>query len=70
MLLTEDKDFGRLVYANRQPSGGVIFVRFPANARRTLSRAVMSVIKEKGEQLSSKFVVLSPGRVRISGSQD
>ncbi len=30
ILLTEDKDFGRLVYAHAHPSGGVILIRFPS----------------------------------------
>jgi len=64
ILLTEDKDFGQLVYANMQPSGGVIFIRYPAHVRSNLSKAVMSLIKEKGEQLASSFVVLRPGRIR------
>ena len=68
ILLTEDKDFGQLVYANAQPSGGVIFIRFPANIRATLPKAVMSLVKETGEQLVGRFVVLRPGRTRIGGS--
>ena len=51
ILLTEDKDFGQLVYANLQASGGVIFIRFPAGARKTLPKAVLNLIKEEGEQL-------------------
>src|SRR6266446_6998471 len=30
ILITEDKDFGQLVYAKMQKTGGVIFIRFPA----------------------------------------
>ena len=30
ILFTEDKDFGQLVFAEQQNSGGVILVRFPA----------------------------------------
>jgi predicted nuclease of predicted toxin-antitoxin system len=67
ILLTEDKDFGRLVYAQAQPSEGVILIRFPANARTTLRKAVLDVILEKGDQLRGRFVVLAPGRIRISG---
>ena len=37
VLLTEDKDFGELVYANTEPSGGVIFIRYPAG---TLTRII------------------------------
>jgi predicted nuclease of predicted toxin-antitoxin system len=47
VLLTEDKDFGQLVYANKQPSSGVILTRFPANARGTLPKAVLNLIAEK-----------------------
>lgn len=32
ILITEDKDFGQLVYAKMQRTGGVIFIRFPAGA--------------------------------------
>ena len=70
ILLTEDKDFGQLVYANAQPSGGIIFIRFPSRSRKALPKTVLDLIKEKGEGLTSKFVVLSPGRVRIGGGQD
>ena len=69
ILLTEDKDFGQLVYASAQPSGGVIFIRFPANARKALPKAVLNLIKESGAKMVGKFVVLRPGRVRIGGTQ-
>ena len=32
VLLTEDKDFGQLVFASGVPSSGVVFIRFPAGA--------------------------------------
>jgi len=32
LLITEDKDFGQLVYADMRSTGGVIFIRFPARA--------------------------------------
>lgn len=67
ILLTEDKDFGQLVYANKQPSGGVIFIRFPATARGTLSKTVLDLIRERGAQLAGDFVVLRPGRIRKRG---
>jgi len=37
ILLTEDKDFGQLVYAHGQKTGGVIFLRFPASARKKIA---------------------------------
>ena len=65
VLLTEDKDFGQLVYANARASGGVIFIRFPGKARATLPKTVVDLVSEKGEQLIGCFVVVQPGRIRI-----
>ena len=44
ILITEDKDFGQLVYAKMRKTGGVMFIRFPARvtARRWL-QAVSSL---------------------------
>jgi predicted nuclease of predicted toxin-antitoxin system len=66
LLLTEDKDFGRLVFAARVDSPGVILIRFPAFARRTLPDAVRRFVAERGSQLGKAFVVLQPGSTRIS----
>lgn len=66
ILLTEDKDFGVLAYAGGQETAGVILVRFPADARRKLGHTLVSVIAEIGERLHGAFVVVEPGRVRLS----
>lgn len=65
VLLTEDKDFGQLVYASLRAEGGVILIRFPGNMRATLPKAVMDLVDQKGPQLLGHFVVLQPGRIRI-----
>lgn len=64
ILITEDKDFGQLVYANMQRTGGVIFIRFPARARRNLPDTVVDVVRQRGQRLIGSFTVLQPGRVR------
>lgn len=66
MLLTEDKDFGWLVFAAHMDSPGVILIRFPGFARGTLAAAVRRLVSEQGRQLPGAFVVLQPGSVRIS----
>ena len=65
ILLTEDKDFGQLVYASAETSPGVVLMRFPARARQSLSAAMLELIRRRGERLREAFVVLQPGRVRI-----
>ena len=65
VLLTEDKDFGQLVHANEAAAGGVFLLRFPARVR-DLPGAVLKLVEERGEGLLGEFVVLQPGRVRLS----
>jgi len=65
VLLTEDKDFGRLVYLAGAPKVGVILLRFPARARGELCNAVVKLVKRHKEKLKGSFVVMQPGRVRI-----
>jgi predicted nuclease of predicted toxin-antitoxin system len=66
ILLTEDKDFGWLVFAGRVDSPGVILIRFPASARSLLAAAVLKLVREHASQLVGAFVVLRPGAVQIS----
>ena len=66
ILLTEDKDFGWLVFAERMDSPGVILIRFPASARRLLADAILKLVSEYASQLVGAFVVVRPGEARIS----
>jgi predicted nuclease of predicted toxin-antitoxin system len=65
VLLTEDKDFGQLVYAGAHESSGVILIRFPPSARPSLPALVLATIRQHGEGLAGSFVVLEPHRVRV-----
>ena len=66
VLLTEDKDFGQLVFAAGQSTGGVIFIRYPVTARSLLPQVVLDLVSEKQERLAGAFVVVQPSRIRIS----
>jgi predicted nuclease of predicted toxin-antitoxin system len=66
ILLTEDKDFGWLVFVSHAESAGVILIRFPGNARQAMTRAVQQVVREQGDKLLNAFVVVQPGHTRIS----
>ena len=65
ILLTEDKDFGQLVYAAGHTHVGVILIRFPASARSGLGAAVAETVRTFGDRLIGAFTVIEPGRVRI-----
>jgi len=66
VLLTEDKDFGWLVFASRSESAGVILIRFPGSARRGLAEAVAALVRQRGTELRGCFAVVEPGVVRIT----
>lgn len=66
IFLTEDKDFGWLVYVSQVDSAGVIFIRYPSNARTGLGSTVVQLIQEQGTKLIGSFVVIQPGQVRLN----
>ena len=66
ILLTEDKDFGQLVFAAGRKSVGVVLIRFPASARSALESRVRELVRKHADRLMGSFVVLQPERTRIS----
>ncbi len=65
ILLTEDKDFGQLVYAEQKANRGVVLIRFPTSVRSSLPQAMLDLVKEHTETLLDRFTVLQPGRIRF-----
>ncbi len=66
ILLTEDKDFGWLVFASHANSAGVILIRFPGNARAALAQTLERFVEEHSNEIANAFVVVQPGQIRIS----
>jgi len=67
VLITEDRDFGELVFARGRFSAGVILVRFPSRVRNAKPATVVEAVAKLGTRLNDGFIVVEPGRVRISG---
>jgi len=70
ILLSEDKDFGWLVYVSHANSAGVILIRFPGNARHMLAETITRLARDEGARLARAFVVVQPGQFRISRAPD
>jgi predicted nuclease of predicted toxin-antitoxin system len=66
LLLTEDKDFGQLVFAAAALNAGVILIRYPSSARSGLNADLLRVLAERSVSLYGCFVVAEPGRTRIT----
>lgn len=64
LLITEDKDFGLLAYGRE--TAGVLLIRYPSASRASLGDAVVKIVADLGDRLSGAFVVIEPGRARVS----
>jgi len=70
VLLTEDRDFGRLFYARLNAAEDVVYMRYPAGTRQRFAESVANLVRDEGERLIGAFVVMQPGRMRISRLPD
>ena len=68
-LLTEDKDFGQLVFASLTGHSGVILIRFPATVRTAIVETVLELIQKHAHNMERRFIVVRPGRIRITDIQ-
>ena len=66
ILLTEDKDFGWLIYAYGYTAIGVIFLRYPISERNQIAQDLVELVKQQGKKLIGCFVTVTPKRIRLS----
>jgi predicted nuclease of predicted toxin-antitoxin system len=64
ILLTEDKDLGQFAHAAAK-TPGVILMRYTATARQAVAAEVVKLLGDHGSEVSGRFVIVEPGRVRI-----
>jgi predicted nuclease of predicted toxin-antitoxin system len=65
IVLTEDKDFGELVYRLRYPARGIILLRFDVSERTLKIPRLRSLLEESAERLPGSFVVLEMDKARF-----
>ena len=65
VLLTEDSDFGEWVFAHREPSTGVVFLRYRRTERNQVSSTVLELVGRHGRGLYRKFTTVTPRKTRM-----
>jgi predicted nuclease of predicted toxin-antitoxin system len=65
ILITEDKDFGELVYRLQRPAHGIVFLRFEFSEREAKLARLRSVVADEEARLAAAYVVLEPDKLRI-----
>jgi predicted nuclease of predicted toxin-antitoxin system len=67
ILLVADRDFGELIFQHGLSHAGVIFFRLPGASLQTKIHELNQVLKEyDAELIRGAFVVVSPGRIRVT----
>ena len=65
ILVTLDRDFGRLIVLQSHKHAGVIFLRLGNDSPEHITTALLSLIKTYGGTLRGKFVTISEGTIRM-----
>jgi len=66
ILITNDKDFGELIYRERRPHRGVIFLRLEDERAANKIAVLQRLLKAYADRLEDQFVVVTETRVRFA----
>jgi predicted nuclease of predicted toxin-antitoxin system len=68
ILIVADRDFGELIFHQRLFHAGVLFFRLPGASLQTKIEQLNKALDEYTAELKNGvFIVLSPGRIRVTG---
>jgi len=65
ILITQDKDFGELVYRLKQVHNGVILIRLHGYSANIKAEIITSVLLAHKNELTGAFTVIQPNAIRI-----
>src|SRR3989338_10688265 len=65
ILITNDKDFGELIFRLNKPSSGIILLRLKLDSPKQREKYVEEAIKTLDNKLISGFVVVTEGQIRV-----
>jgi predicted nuclease of predicted toxin-antitoxin system len=70
VLITEDKDFGELVYRRGLAHAGVILVRLEGLDNSAKAEIVAGAIRDNEMEVRGSFTVVSPEAIRVRRPED
>ncbi len=65
IVVTLDRDFGRLIFKNSNKHVGVLLLRLKEESAKNIFNTIVRVINQYGEKIKGKFTVVTESRVRI-----
>ena len=66
ILITNDKDFGEMVFRERRPHNGIIFLRLDDERAANKIEVLQQLLKNYSEKLSGQFVTVTETKVRFA----
>jgi predicted nuclease of predicted toxin-antitoxin system len=64
LLLTEDKDFGDLVFRRGRAAAGIVLMRIASENPRLQAKRLATAIDQYGDRLFGQYLVIEEGRFR------
>lgn len=68
ILITNDKDFGEMVFRERRNHHGVVFMRLDDERATNKIEVLHQLLNSYAEKLSEEFVVVTETKVRFAGT--
>jgi len=65
VLVTSDKDFGEMVFRQKQINAGVLLLRLFGLSNERKAEVIAAIIRKHAEELTQGFGVVSPNSIRI-----
>ncbi len=65
ILITNDKDFGELIFKRKMRSGGVVLLRLEDDYPDSRVKHVLRLLNNFSDKIAGNFVIVSENKVRI-----
>lgn len=69
ILVTNDRDFGEMIFRDGREHRGVIFLRLHDERAANKIRVLDDLLIKHGDQLARQFVVVTETQVRFAGNE-
>ncbi len=68
ILITNDKDFGEMIFRERRTHHGIIFLRLDDERAANKIQVLEKLLENYAEKLPEQFVTVTETKVRIAGT--
>jgi predicted nuclease of predicted toxin-antitoxin system len=65
IVVTNDKDFGELIFRRREPHHGVVLLRLQDESGKNRLQVINTLMKQHSEKLPGRFAVVTEKNVRF-----